>query len=152
MQSGPGGEAICLSGAPGELPAVTWRDLEQAWEIAQMRRDLVSAGGYAFRFGGVAPVELVVADRDAASWVAALERRIGIASVHGVSLCLRLLGLVALMAEAGWARDWFVLAREGVEIRPELLRAAAGVKLNAAGGFDETALKPLLPAPAERRG
>jgi len=52
------------------------------------------------------------------------------------------------MAQAGWVRDWFALGRAGTEIRPELLRAAALVRLNESGGFDETAIRALLPARA----
>ena len=87
-----------------------------------------------------------MADKDAAAWVAALERQSGLSSLYTVSVCLRLLGLVALMAQAGWARQWFALGRAGAILRPELLQAAALVRLNATGGFDETALRALLPA------
>lgn len=135
-----------LSRPPSALPCVSRRDMEAAWEAAQ-------AGGapapplrkFCFAVPQGAPVELVVADRDAAAWAAAVERWAGLSTPHGVSVCLRLLALVALMAQAGWVREWFGLGRLGAEIRPELLLAAAQVPLDEDGGFDETALRALLP-------
>ena len=145
---GPGGEIrLALSEPPSALPCVTKRDLEQAWEIAQAG-GVPAMGAPRIRFAAQPPVELVLEDRDAAAWVSAVERGIGLSSAYGVSVCLRLLALVALMAQAGWVRDWFALGRAGTEIRPELLRAAALVRLNESGGFDETAIRALLPARA----
>ncbi len=132
---------------PAALPAVTARDIEQAWEATQ---PAAAAPPRAFRFAGRPPLELRLADTDASAWVAAVERSIGLHSLHGVSVCLRLLALVALMARAAWLRAWFTLAPEGAVIRPELLRAAAAVPLNEAGGFDETALEALMPPAAAR--
>ncbi len=90
-------------------------------------------------------MELLLQDRDAAAWAAAVDRSAGLSTPYGISVCLRLLALVALMAEAGWARAWFVLRRDGAKIRPELWHAAALVTLNDSGGFDETDLRALLP-------
>lgn len=140
------GPEVVECGPAGALPLVAKRDLEQAWEIAQEGGVAPPEDGQIFRFAGDNPVEVVVADRDASAWVAAVERRIGLSSAYGVSVCLRLLALVALMAQAEWARGWFALERGGAKIRPELLLAAAQVKLNEAGGFDEGALRALLPA------
>ncbi len=130
---------------PGDLPCVMRRDLERAWESASA----VAASGaprrFRFETQEGAPLELRVADADAAAWVAAVERGIGLSNLYGVSVCLRLLALVALMAQAAWARDWFSFERGGTAIRPELWRAAALARLNATGGFDETALQALLP-------
>ncbi len=146
---GPGGGLLLVVSAPASaLPCVTKRDMELAWEVAQAAG--VAAGVARIKFVAEPPVELVLEDRDAAAWVAALERRIGLSTAYGVSVCLRLLALVAVMAQAGWARDWFALAQGGGEIRPELLQAAALAPLNETGGFDETALRALLPAPAGR--
>jgi hypothetical protein len=138
-----------VSAPPSALPTVSKRDLEQAWEAAQ-------GGGAAparfFRFAtaGRPPVELLLQDRDAAAWAAAVERSAGLSTPYGVSVCLRLLALVAVMAEAGWVRAWFALRRDGAEIRPELWHAAALVRLNDSGGFDETDLRALLPEQRER--
>jgi hypothetical protein len=145
---GPGGVVLHLvPRLPPALPAVAARDIEQAWEATQ---PAAAAPPRAFRFDGPVPLELRLADPDAAAWVAAVERTVGLASLHGVSVCLRLLALIALMAQAAWLRPWFTLARGGAVLRPELLRAAAAVTLNEAGGFDETALKALMPGAAAK--
>jgi len=134
---------VHLADAPASaLPAVTKRDLEAAWEAAQA--PAAAAPSQTFRFAAP-PIELIIADRDAAAWVAAVERSTGLGTPHGLSVCLRLLALIALMAQAGWARAWFALGRGGADIRPELLQAAALAPLTDAGGFDETALRALLP-------
>jgi hypothetical protein len=145
---GPGGVMLHLVPAlPPALPAVTARDIEQAWEATQ---PATAAPPRAFRFAGATPLELTLADPDARAWVAAVERTFGLSTLHGMSVCLRLLALIALMADAGWARAWFKLARDGAVIRPELLRAAAYAPLNEAAGFDETALQALLPCSSAR--
>jgi hypothetical protein len=142
---GAGGEVVHrLARPPSALPSVTKRDLEQAWELAQTV-DTPAPPARKFSFATVPPVELWVQDKDAAAWVAAVEGCVGLGTPHGVSVCLRLLGLVALMAEARWAQAWFVLGRGGAEIRSELLQAAALAPLNESGGFDETTLRALLP-------
>jgi hypothetical protein len=147
VAAGPRGEVLHLVGAaPDALPAVTKRDLEQAWEAAH------EGGGdgpqRGFRFAGPGePVVLILDDPDAASWAAAVDRIASLSTAHGVSLCLRLLGLVELMTRAAWARPWFSLSRHGAEIRSALLQAAALSPLNGQGGFDETALRALLPTP-----
>jgi hypothetical protein len=143
---GPAGEVLHLISAPPScLPTVTRQDLERAWESAGSSR---AAPPRFFRFIGTdgPPVELLLQDRDAAAWAAAVERSAGLSSPYGISICLRLLALVALMAEAGWARPWFVLSRDGAKIRAELWHAAALARLNESGGFDETDLRALLPA------
>ena len=143
---GPAGEKLQLiSAPPSRLPTVTKRDLEQAWEAAQLNK---AAPLRFFRFAtaGGPPVELLLQDRDAAAWAEAVERSAGLSTPYGISVCLRLLALIALMAEAGWVRAWFALSRDGAKIRPELWHAAALVKLNDSGGFDETDLRALLPA------
>jgi hypothetical protein len=147
---GPAGVVLHLiSAPPSALPTVTRRDLEQAWEAAQVTG---AAPPRFFRFAqaGGPPVELRLQDRDAAAWAAAVERSAGLSTPHGISICLRLLALVALMAEAEWARGWFDLRRDGADIRPELWHAAALVTLNDSGGFDETDLRALLPEQSER--
>ena len=138
-----------ISAPPSALPTVTRRDLEQAWEAAQ-RSGAAPPRFFRFVPEGGEPVELLLQDRDAASWAAAVERSAGLSTAYGVSVCLRLLALVAVMAEAGWARAWFVLRRDGAAIRPELWHAAALVTLNDRGGFDEPDLRALLPEQCDR--
>ena len=138
-----------IAAAPARLPVVGKRDLEQAWEAARAR----SAGPpRAFRFAppGAAPVELLLNDTDAASWAAAVDAVADLATPRGLSICLRLLALVELMSRAGWARQWFSLRAGEAEIAGALLQAAALAPLNEAGGFDEPALRALLPRAAAR--
>ncbi len=145
--TGPDGAVLHLLNRPASaLPPVNRRDLELAWETAR-DSTWAAAPPRIFRFAGPAgpAIDLLIADADAAAWAAAVERRFGLNSAHGISLCLRLLAMVALMAHAGWARGWFALERDGANIRPEFLQAAALVPLSNAGGFDETALRALLP-------
>ena len=147
---GPAGEVLHLVSAPPScLPTVTKRDLEQAWEAARAGE---TAPPRFFRFASAdgPPVELLLQDRDAAAWAEAVERSAGLSTPYGISICLRLLALVALMAEAKWARGWFALRRDGAQIRPELWHAAALAPLNDSGGFDETGLRALLPEQRDR--
>ena len=58
-----------------------------------------------------------------------MDRTVGIANASGLSLCLRLLALIDLLARAPWARSLFHLARDGAEFHPALLRAAASQPL-----------------------
>jgi hypothetical protein len=143
---GLAGEVLHQLGQPASsLPAVSPRDLEQALEAAHDRLRTAPVRGFRFIAPPAPPVELVLADPDAAAWAVAVERTAGLATPQGISVCLRLLALVALLADAAWARAWLALGGGGVEIHPQLLRAAALVPLTDAGGFDETALRALLP-------
>jgi len=144
---GQRGEVVhSLSHLPDALPPVTRRDLEMAWEAAHAGAE-TSAPPRAFRFAQpeAAPVQLVLNDPDAAAWALAVDGIADLATAHGVSLCLRLLALVALMARAEWMRPWFALDRSGLNFDPALLQAAAISPLSRSGDFDETALRALLP-------
>jgi hypothetical protein len=146
-QTAPDGSILRLIPyAPSHLPLVAKGDLEQAWELAQHVK--TPAPKQLFRFTrphNQPPLDLVLADPDAAAWAAAVDGTIGLATPHGLSVCLRLLALIALMAQAAWARDWFALSRGGANIKPALLHAAALSPLTESGNFDETALRALLP-------
>jgi hypothetical protein len=146
-ESRPGGAILhILPAAASALPAVTRQDLERAWAAAGAP---LPAGSFVFRFeaAGAAPVELALHDADAASWAAVVAQTVGLGTGYGVSLCLRLLGLVALLAHASWARPWFAVSRQGTEIDAALFQAVAMAPLTEAGGFDEPALRALLPGP-----
>jgi hypothetical protein len=58
--------------------------------------------------------------------------------------CLRLLALVDLLARVRWADSLCVLQRDGAELHPSLLRAAATAPLTAEARFDETAFRSQL--------
>lgn len=142
---GPGGPVTYLVDLPPEaLPSVCKRDLELAWHAA---RDAAIADRWdsvrAFRFKRPdgSHTDLALADRDAGCWVGAVDRTVGLATTRGLSLCLRLLALVDLMARAAWARPLFRLARDGAEFHPALLRAAASQPLTQDARFDEAGFR-----------
>lgn len=137
-----------LPAPPPTLPSVTKRDIEQAWEAAQTATAAAPpARGFRFPLADGAPAELILHDPDAAAWAAAVDHVADLSTARGVSICLRLLGLVELMSRAAWLRGWFSLGGGGAELAPALLQAAACSPLNETGGFDETALRALLPGP-----
>lgn len=132
---------------PEELPAVHGRDLERAWYAA---RDAALAQRWGvvrfFRFrredGSFG--DLALADRDACCWADAVELTVGMRNSYGLSVCLRLLALVDLLARTRWADSLFVLHRDGAEMHPVLLRAAASAPLNPEARFDETGFRARL--------
>ena len=145
---GPGGEVLhVVPGAPPDLPPVSRFHLEQAWDAARAASaGLAPPRTHGFRFnGGAAPLNLLLADRDAASWTHGVERIADFSTAYGISLCLRLLALVALMGQVEWLRPWFSLGRGRADIHPALLQAAALAPLTPEGGFAETSLRALLP-------
>jgi hypothetical protein len=150
-QTGPDGEILHLVPyLPAALPAVTKRDLEQAWETARLAAlaPPKPTATHAFRFlqGSAPRLDLVITDTDAASWAAAIDRLANLSTAHGISICLRLLALFQLMATQLWVRNWFTLSRAGLEFHPALLQAAALTPLTPTGAFAETTLQALLPA------
>ncbi|MDE8349378.1 MAG: hypothetical protein POG74_07830 [Acidocella sp.] len=149
---GPAGEVLHLiPHAPGQLPSVTKRDLEQAWEAARLNalttNATTAAHGFRFAQPGTAPLDLTLTDPDAASWTHAIDSIADLGTARGISVCLRLLALFQLMASATWTRSWFTLRPTGLEFHPALLQAAALAPLTSTGGFAETALRALLPDP-----
>jgi hypothetical protein len=150
-ETGPGGEILHLVPfLPAQLPPVTKRDLEQAWEAAHRfaLTPAPAAGVHGFRFAPPAAprLDLIITDTDAASWASAIDRIADLSTAYGISICLRLLALFELMATARWARKWFTLNRAGLQFHPALLQAAALSPLTPTGGFAETTLQALLPA------
>ncbi len=134
---------------PEHLPSVSARDLLAAWDAA---REAASAEAWgearavAFRRRDGAITELVIADADARCWAAAVDATVGLASLYGMAVCFRLLALIDLMAGAGWARGFFAISREGTEIHPALVGAAARFPLAADARFDHAAFKESLSA------
>ncbi|MBS0641071.1 MAG: hypothetical protein U1E70_10960 [Acetobacteraceae bacterium] len=145
MSAGPGGSVTYdVNLPPEDLPSVCKRDLELAWYAArdaaiQQRWDSVRA----FRFNRAdgSHTDLALADRDARCWAGAVDRSVGLTSATGMSLCLRLLALVDLLARAPWARPLCRLARDGAEFHPALLRAAATQPLTQDARFDEAGFR-----------
>ena len=132
---------------PEALPSVCKRDLERAWYAAREAALAEHQGvvrGFRFNRPDGSHTDLALADRDAQCWVGAIDRTVGIANPSGLSLCLRLLALIDLLARAPWARSLLHLARDGAEFHPALLRAAASQPLTREARFDEAGFQARL--------
>jgi hypothetical protein len=129
---------------PEELPPVQRRDLERAWYAARDAA-LAQRWGVArfFRFqrpdGSYG--DLALADRDACCWADAVDGMVGLRNSYGLSLCLRLLALVDLLARVRWADSLCLLQRDGADLHPSLLRAAASAPLTPEARFDESGFR-----------
>ena len=158
-RGGDGAAAYLVDLSPAELPPVPGRELEAAWHAAGAGALAARPGAArAFRFhrpdGSV--VDVAVQGRDARCWAAAIDRRGGprggLHTVTGLALCIRLLALADLLARAAWARAWWRIGREGADLHPTLLRAAASLPLTDDACFDEARFRDRLsqgaPAPA----
>jgi len=129
---------------PEDLPAVMPRELTGAWNAATVGAEIGlpiepdDARGVRFHRADGTETHILFADTDAHCWVGALDRAIGLDSLHGIAVCFRLLGLIHLMATAPWTRAWFELGGEdGPDIHPALLRIAATLPLNGEARFDD---------------
>jgi hypothetical protein len=138
---------------PEAMPPVPIRALEQAWDaaraasLAQASLSQARAAHRRFRFlgpdGKIADFELD--DRDARCWAGAVDRVAGLATLPGISLFLRLLALIDLMATAPWAFGFMTPKRDGARLDRALLRAAARADLTEEARFDEASLRRVLP-------
>lgn len=146
--SSPDGLMTYLVDLPPEaLPTVCKRDLERAWYAARdaaLAERQGAVRGFRFNRPDGSHTDLALADRDARCWVGAVDGTVGIATANGLSLCLRLLALIDLLARAPWARTLLHLARDGAEFHPALLRAAASQPLTRDARFDETGFRTRL--------
>lgn len=144
----PDGSVTYLVAVPPEaLPPVGKRDLERAWHTARhaalgQRWGVIR--GFRFNRPDGTHTDLALADPDAACWVAAIDEAVGIGTSHGMSLCLRLLALIELLAHAHWARPLFTLDRGGADLHPALLRTAATISLTKDARFDEAGFRLCL--------
>lgn len=145
---------------PEDLPAVRSRDVERAWYAAR-EAAIASIWGVTRGFRFLRPdgttTDFALADQDARCWAAAVDTTVGLGTCYGLSLCLRLLALIDLLARAPWAGPFYRLARDGAELDPALLRAAAATPLSPDARFEESRfrarLAPLgLNAPAAMAG
>ena len=130
--------------APSELPPVFGRDLDRAWDAARRAAQQARPGAVRlFRFAGQAV--LALSDSDARCWAAAVDRTIGLGSAYGVSLLLRLLCLVDLLARAPWLAGSFTLRQSGgAELSPALLRAVSACRITGDARLDEIRLRDAL--------
>jgi hypothetical protein len=135
-----GAVSYLITVPPEALPPVRPRDLAAAWEAARSAATAEAWGAprfFRFRRPDDSVTDLALADPDASCWAAAVDGTVGLASTLGMSLCLRLLGLVDLLATAAWAKPLVCLRRDGAEIDPALLRAAATLPLTREARLDE---------------
>lgn len=150
LRAPDGVQAYAIPLPPESLPPVTARDLEFAWDRA---RDAATAERWGpprrllFRREDGSAQEMLLADADAACWAEAVDGMHGLGTLAGLSLCLRLLALVEVMSRARWLMGLYSMTPQGIELHPELLRAAAAMPLDAAARFDETGLRRLLSRP-----
>ena len=130
--------------APSDLPPVFGRDLHAAWDASREAALQARPGAVRlFRFDDHAV--LALSDRDARCWAAAVDRTVGLGSAYGVSLLLRLLSLIDLLARAPWLSGMVTLCRSGpAELSPSLLRAASGCRITSDARLDETRLRDAL--------
>lgn len=132
---------------PESLPPVRLRDIAAAWEAARAAA-CAAAWGRArmFRFcrADGSLTDLALADADACCWAGAVDQTAGMHTSYGLSLCLRLLALVDLLARARWAAPLLTMMRGGAELDPALLKAAAIAPLNREARFDESPFRALV--------
>ncbi|MCB8879303.1 hypothetical protein ACELLULO517_03585 [Acidisoma cellulosilytica] len=133
---------------PAAMPPVLLKELEAAWDAARAHSLSANWGAQrSFRFqksdGQIADFDLT--DRDARCWAGAVDDVTNLATLGGVSLCLRLLALVQLLATAPWAKLYLSSKRDGTRIDPALMRAAARADLTDDARFDEVSLRRNLP-------
>jgi hypothetical protein len=69
---------------------------------------------------------------------------VGMKTPYGLSLCLRLLALVDLLAREHWGAPLLSLRRGEGELDPALLHAAAIAPLNQEARFDTTSFRALM--------
>lgn len=146
--AGPDGTLTYLVDLPPEgLPPVRGRDLAAAWDAAReaaLARVRGAARGFCFRHHDGSLTRLALADADARCWAGAVDTTIGMHTSYGLSLCLRLLALIDLLARARWAGGLFRLAADGAELHPALVRAAATLPLTPEARFDEVSFRARL--------
>lgn len=148
----PDGALTYLVAVPPErLPPVRPGDLLAAWTLARQaaaRRRWGRSRVLLFRPAPDAPpTRIAIADRDAGAWAEAIDAAIGLHTLAGLALCLRLLALVEVLTRADWLAALFEVTPAGIDLHPSLLAAAAAMPLDKAARFDEAGLRRLLSRP-----
>ena len=151
VQPGPDGALLYLVAmSPDALPPVRARDLAAAWDAARaaaLAERWGEARLFRFRRADGSAIDLALGDADACCWASAVDGTVGMGHCYGLSLCLRLLALVDLLARASWAGGMVALRRDGAALAPELVHAAATQRLTAEARFDEPAFRRSVEAP-----
>jgi hypothetical protein len=135
---------------PERLPPVPPGQLLAAWDLARSaaaRRQWATPRTLVFPRPDGQPTELAIVDRDAAAWAEAIDSAVGLDTIDGLSLCLRLLALVEVLGRARSLAALFAVTPSGIDLHPSLLSAAAAMPLDGAARFDETGLHRLLSRP-----
>ncbi|SDH50083.1 hypothetical protein SAMN05421742_107124 [Roseospirillum parvum] len=134
---------------PDELPPVTVRALTEAWDTATRAGHAGLAGpplGVRFQPADGDQIHVLLADPDLRCWSRALAREVRLDTPRGMSLCLRLIGLIGLLAEEARLADFFRPGRGGAPwFHPALLQSAARLPLGRDGGFDRERFLASLP-------
>ncbi len=157
LQARDGSLTYLVHAAPEALPPVRSRDLAAAWDAAR-EAATGSEWGHSRLFRFVQPdgatIDMALSDEDARCWASAVDHTTGMQTPYGLSLCLRLLVLVDLLARVSWASALCRIGRAGATLDPLLVRTAATTPLTNQAGFDETAFRVRLglaaPAAAAR--
>jgi len=148
LEAAPDGTLVyVVDHAASALPAVRGRDILAAWDSAREAarcRAWDDARAFRLRDADGNWTSLRVQDPDARCWAGAVDRALGIRTIYGVSVCLRLLALVNLLARAPWAAGLVTLDAGCAEIDPALLRLAAEARLTDDARFDEARLRARL--------
>lgn len=159
MHDAVGTRLYLVAMPPETLPPVRKRDVELAWDAAHMAARDGRWGepiGLRFTRADGSHAEMLLADANAACWAAAVDRMMGLGTITGMSLCLRLLALVDLMARARWLDGLHRMRHGAAELDIALLRLAAAAPLTREGGFDDAyfhgRLFPLALAQADASG
>lgn len=136
--------------APEALPPVLGRDLAAAWDAARDAAADAAWGAerlFRFRAPDGSVTDLALSDEDARCWASAVDGTVGMQTSYGLSLCLRLLALVDLLARAPWMKHLFQIGRTGTALHPSLLSTAATAQLTSDARFDETRFRARLACP-----
>lgn len=143
-QTESGAFAYFVPVPPESLPAVAPADLLRAWTVA--RHGAVQSQWGAARFlrfarrDDAGPTEIAISDPDAGAWTEAIDRAFGLDTLFGLSLCLRLLALVDVLARVAQLGPFFDVTPAGVDLHPSLLAAAAALPLDREARLDGAAL------------
>lgn len=138
---------------PERLPAVAPDRLLAAWAMARRAAALERWGPprqMVFHRDDAPPTEIVIADADAGCWAEAVDSEVGLDTLSGLALCLRLLALIEVLTRASWLAGMFDVTPDGIDLHPALLRAAASMPLDSGARFDEPGLRRLLSRPLPR--
>jgi hypothetical protein len=154
-QAPNGALAYAVAIPPERLPAVAPDRLLAAWAMARRAAALERWGPprlMLFHRDDAPPTEIAIADADAGCWAEAVDSEVGLDTLPGLALCLRLLALIEVLTRAPWLAGMFDVTPDGIDLHPALLRAAASMPLDAGARFDEGGLRRLLSRPLPSGG